>query len=467
MISGKAVSIGTTDLPGASARQAVAGLSLSILLASLGTSIANVGLPTLAIAFDASFQQVQWVVLAYLLATTSLVVGVGRLGDIFGRRKLLLAGIALYTAASILCGVAPDFTMLIAARALQGLGAALMLALAMALVADTVPKEQTGRVMGLLGTMSAVGTALGPSLGGGLIAAFGWPALFFVGTPLGIFAFFFVRRAIPADRRTESKQRPVFNTTGTVLLAVALAAYALAMTVGRGDFGVLNASLLAAAAIGFGAFLAVEARSKSPLIAPALLRDRVLAPSLAANALVSTVMMATLVVGPFYLSRALGLDETLTGLVMSVGPAISILCGIPAGRIVDRFGTSSVIVVGLALMATGAFALSLIPADLGVAGYVVAIAVLTPGYQLFQAANNTATLKGIASERRGVVSGMLALSRNLGLVTGASVLGAIFAFASSLVGTASAMQVTFAVAGALVLVAIAVVLATRPKGRVG
>lgn len=141
-------------------RWALASLSLSMLLSSLGTSIANVGLPTLAQAFGASFQQVQWVVLAYLLAITTLVVSVGRLGDLLGRKRLLLGGIALFTLASIACGLAPSLEWLIAARAAQGLGAATMMALTMAFVGHTVPKEKTGSAMGLLGTLSAVGTAL-------------------------------------------------------------------------------------------------------------------------------------------------------------------------------------------------------------------------------------------------------------------------------------------------------------------
>jgi MFS family permease len=131
-----------------SVRWALAGLSLAMLLSSLGTSIANVGLPTLAQAFDASFQQVQWIVLAYLLAITILIVSVGRLGDITGRRRLLLAGIVLFTLASVLCSIAPTLWLLIAARAAQGLGAAVMMALAMAFVGETVPTEKTGSAMG-------------------------------------------------------------------------------------------------------------------------------------------------------------------------------------------------------------------------------------------------------------------------------------------------------------------------------
>lgn len=156
-----------------SSRAALVSLSLSMLLASLGTSIANVGLPNLAQVFDASFHAVQWVVLAYLLAITAVIVSAGRLGDRFGRKRVLLAGLLLFAVACALCASAPSLDWLIAARALQGLGAASMMAMTLGLVGDTVTKARTGRVMGLLGTMSAVGTAIGPSVGGVLLSLWG------------------------------------------------------------------------------------------------------------------------------------------------------------------------------------------------------------------------------------------------------------------------------------------------------
>ncbi|MFJ3461675.1 MFS transporter [Achromobacter spanius] len=140
-------------------------LSLSMLLASLGTSIANVGLPAFAQAFGAPFQSVQWVVLAYLLAITTAVVSAGRLGDLIGRRRLMLGGIAWFTAASVLCAAAPGLWTLVAARAAQGLGAAVLMTLAMAFAGEATQKGRSGSAMGLLGTMSAAGTALGPTPG--------------------------------------------------------------------------------------------------------------------------------------------------------------------------------------------------------------------------------------------------------------------------------------------------------------
>ncbi|TXT36295.1 MAG: major facilitator transporter [Comamonadaceae bacterium] len=458
-----------------SIRWALASLSLSMLLSSLGTSIANVGLPTLAQAFNATFQQVQWIILAYLLVITTLIVSVGRLGDLTGRRRLLLAGISVFTLASILCGVAPTLWLLIAARAVQGLGAAIMMALTMAFVAETVPKAKAGSAMGLLGTMSAVGTALGPSLGGVLIAGIGWPALFLVNVPLGILTFVLAYRYLPIDCPRPKTGRARFDFCGTLLLTLSLAAYALAMTMGRGSFGAINQALLLTAAFGIGLFMHVESKAESPLIRLVMFREHGLRASLATNLLVATVMMATLVVGPFYLSRALGLSAALVGLVLSIGPVISALSGVPSGRIVDRWGAPRMTLVGLIAIAAGSIALSMLPTIFGMAGYIAAIAILTPGYQLFQAANNTAVMSDIPADQRGLISGLLTLSRNLGLLSGASVMGAVFAFASTTTdittaqpeAVATGMQITFIIAAALIVLALAIVvgsraLATRP-----
>ncbi|WP_329463687.1 MFS transporter [Streptomyces sp. NBC_01431] len=457
-----------------SVRWVLAGLSLSHLLSSLGTSIANVGLPTLARAFDASFQQVQWIVLAYLLAITTLIVGVGRLGDLTGRRRLLLAGIVLFTVASVLCGAAPTLRLLIAARAAQGLGAAVMMALTMAFVGETVPKARTGRAMGLLGTMSAIGTALGPSLGGVLLSGLGWRAIFLVNVPLGLVTFVLAHRHLPVDRREPgTAPAAAFDRMGTLLLALTLAAYALAMTLGHGSFGPLNAALLVAAALGAGLFVRAEQRATSPLIRPAMFRDRALSTSLAMSTLVSTVMMATLVVGPFYLARTLRLGESLVGLVLSAGPLVAALTGVPAGRVADRFGAYRTTVAGLVVIATGSVLLAVTPTTSGVLGYVGPIVVITAGYAVFQTANNTAVMADVRPDRRGVTSGMLNLSRNLGLITGTSAMGAVFALASATTdvttagsgAVATGMRVTFAVAAALILAAVALAATSRSLTR--
>lgn len=454
------------------ARWALGGLSLCMLMPSLDTSIANAGLPALARAFGASFPATQWIVLSYLLAITALIVGAGRLGDLVGRRRLLLWGVGIFTAASLLCGLAPSLGLLVTARAAQGLGAAVMMALTVAFVGDTVPKARTGAAMGLLGSMSAIGTTLGPPLGGLLIAGLGWRWIFLVNAPIGIVTWALAYH-LPADRRPEPADRADFDIKGALLLTATLVAYALAMTTGRGHFGPANAVLLAAGAAGAGLFLWAEARAVSPLVRLAMFRDPVLSAGLAMGALVSTVMMATLVVGPFYLSRGLGLDTALVGLALSAGPLVAAMSGVPAGRLVDRLGARRMTLIGLMGMGGGAGVLALASEQLGVAGYVAPIVAMTAGYALFQAANNTVIMRGVGPDQRGVVSGLMSLSRNLGLITGTSAMGAVFAAASATSdimaaqpgAVAAGMRTTFAAAAGLVVVAITVAAGSHALAR--
>jgi MFS family permease len=182
-------------------------------------------------------------------------------------------------------------------------------------------------------------------------------------------------------------------------------------------------------------------------------------------------MMATLVVGPFYLSRALGLETALVGLALSAGPLVAALAGVPAGRVVDRFGARRMTIVGLVGIAGGSSVLSMTPVRFGIAGYIAPVVVITASYALFQAANNTAVMTDIRPDRRGVISGMLNLSRNLGLITGASVLGAVFALASATsdittappAAVAAGMRITFAVAASLIAVALATAAGTHRR----
>lgn len=448
-------------------RLRLAALSLAMLLPSLGTSIANVALPTLAASFHAPIQDVQWVVISYLLAVTTLIVGAGRLGDMLGRRRVLLFGIGIFAVASACGAVASNLWWLVAIRGVQGLGAAIMMSLTVASVSDMVPKNRTGSAMGLLGTVSAMGTALGPSLGGLLINAFGWPAVFAFMAMAGAIAFVFGARVFPADSAKEPK-RFTYDFAGTILLALSLGAFALSTTLGGAAPGLTNAGLAVVAVIGLVTFVAIEARAAIPLVQLALLRDRALSAGLVSMGLVSTIMMATLVVGPFYLSGVLGLSPVQTGLAMSVGPGVSALTGVPAGRLVDRFGEATVTYSGLLGVVLGSALMMMLPGAFGVAGYIGGLAIITAGYALFQAANTTAAMNGATSESRGVTSALLGLSRNLGLITGASAMGAVFAFGSKGeglfglgTGGGAGLQLTFAVAIVLASAALCLALLGR------
>jgi MFS family permease len=449
-------------------RTSIVGLAVAMMVGSLGVSLPYVALPALSEAFGVSLQAVQWIVTGYLLSVTTLVVGAGRVGDIFGPRTVLLAGLTLFTVATLICAVAPTFWMLIVGRAAQGVGAAALMALTLVIARQTVPKDAVGRLMGLLGTMSAIGTALGPTMGGVLTAQFGWRAIFLALIPLSLLSLALVFLTLPPPAVAKGRATSVFDAAGTILLGLSVGFYALALSGVNGGWS--SSGLFSIALVGIGAFVLVERRAATPLVQLTMMRDAKLITSLFSNMLTSTVMMATLVVGPFYLSRGLGLDVAAVGLVVSIGPIIAAISGFPAGLIVDKFGTRTVLVAGLAQVLAGCIGLALLSRSFGVTGYVAAIAVLTSGYQLFLAANNTVVMLGAREEQRGVISGMLILSRNLGLSTGASLMGGIFASLVDVAGlnnpaiVAKGMSVTFAFASALILLALVMVIFGRRSG---
>lgn len=440
-------------------------LAGATLLASLGISIVTVALPALARAFSAPVSSVQAVVLAYLVSVTVAITLVGKLGDIIGHRRMLMAGLILFSLASLLCAAAPTLGVLIAGRAIQGLGGAVLLALPLSIARDVVPKDRLGSAMGLIGTVSAIGTALGPSLGGVLIAELGWRAAFVLLAGSGAATWALAVWTIPASPSRPIAAAKSLDWIGAAALAATLVLYALATLGGKTGMAMDSRMLLALAFAALGLFIFIESRAAAPLVPIALLREPKTGVALAMNLLVSTVMMATLVVGPFFLAFGLGLNEAQTGLVMAMGPLAAAFSGVRAGRMTDRFGARNTLILGLVQTTAGLICLAYAPRFFGVAGYVIALIMLTPGFQLFLAANNTAVMSQAPDTQRGMLSGLLGLSRNLGFMTGASVMSGLFAQVIGPQGVAGATPhdvahaFTLTFLGAVGLSAVAVVLA--------
>ncbi|MFN3844327.1 MAG: MFS transporter [Paracoccaceae bacterium] len=436
----------------------LAALSLAMLLPSLGTSITNVALPEFSRVFDATMPEVQWVVIAYLIAVTSCVLGAGRMGDAYGRRRFLLAGMALFVAATAASAFAPGLWVLVALRAVQGVGASAMMALTVAMVGDMVPKERTGSVIGLLGTVSAIGTAVGPTLGGFLLSQFGWPALFAALASVGVLAYAMGAAYVPQDAPRNGEPNPV-QATSMLLFALALALVCISLTVGSALSAISLMTLATLVAASIAAFVAHERAATVPLLRFALLRDQSLSSGLIGMLLISSIVMTTLVVGPFHLSQTLGLSPLQTGLVMSVGPLVAALSGFPAGRLVDVLGTTKVTNLGLFLLVIGSGTMAALPLAAEVFGYASGLALITSGYALFQAANTTALMKAAPSDRKGMTSALIGLARNLGFVLGSSAMGTLFGLIRQIAADADgtpngalALRVTFVVATALALV---------------
>lgn len=435
-------------------------LAMATLTASMGISVASVLLPTLTHNFSATVSDVQWVVLVYLMSVTMMIVSAGQLGDLFGHRRVLVSGLLVFVAASLLSAMATSLAQLIAGRALQGLGGAILIALPMSIARDMVPTKQLGTAMGILGTTSAVGTALGPSLGGILLFWSDWRMAFWLLAGFAGIALALSITSLPRASEQKTASFRQMDFPGTFVLAIALAAYALATSGGASGIPTSPGLLIVIALITITLFVIIETRTSSPLVPMTLLQDRRTGLAFLMNLLVGTVMMSTLVVGPFYLAFSMGLNEALVGLVMAVGPVVAALSGIPAGQLTDRLGAKRVMLIGLVQTISGLLCLAFLPRYFGVGGYLIALILLTPAFQLFLAANNTAVLVDASKEQRGRISGLLGLSRNLGLMTGASAMPALFVVflgtgdvsRAGITKIADAFSMTFAIAAALALI---------------
>jgi EmrB/QacA subfamily drug resistance transporter len=373
---------------------AIAGIAISLFMMNLDTSIVSVGLPTMIKSLNTTFASAQWFVLAYLLVLTALITAAGRLGDIVGKKKLYLAGIVIFTIASLLCGIANSAALFILFRGLQGLGAALILALSMAIATELTPKRQLGKTMGVLSTITALGIASGPTIGGILLSTFGWQSMFLVNVPFGIVAYGLGHKYITSS--TIKKRTPI-DWVGIMLLAVTLSCYCFGMTMieKSGLDNPILLTLLAVTVTGLFVFIQFEKRIAHPLINVAIFKNRLISKNLVTTVLVYTVIITTVILPPFYLLKAANYSLVQVGLIMSFGPLLTVALSIYAGKIADRYGAKNV---------------------------------------MFYAPNNTVVMEVAPADQRGLLSGFLSLSRILGQITGTTAMGVIFAVLSGVSG---------------------------------
>jgi len=400
----------------------LAAVMAGAVLGPIDASIVNVVLPTLASAFSASLAAVQWVPMAYLLASGSLVLVFGRLGDLRGHRRVFLAGLLGFVAASLLCAAAPTVGALVAFRALQGVAAAAMMSVPLAILTATFPPAQRGKAIGLFAASISVGLAVGPSLGGFLAATFGWRSAFLVNLPLGLAAWAYARRVLPRVPLRPGR----LDLPGAAAALGALVAFLLFLN--RAQVEGLSARtaplILAAAACG-AAFVRLERRAAEPMVALPILGNRRVA--LGASAAVLNFMSQYVVVflTPFLLSRLLGAGPGRVGLVLTAFP-LAVLCVAPfAGALSDRVGSALPATAGALVSAAACAFLAAMPAGAGAGDVAWRLALFGAGTGLFQSPNNSAVMGSAPRAHLGVVGSLLGTARTLGMVLGVAAAGAV------------------------------------------
>jgi EmrB/QacA subfamily drug resistance transporter len=376
-------------------------------------------------ALQTTFAHIQWVILGYLLVLTSLVLGVGRLGDMFSKKKLYLAGLAVFSLSSLLCGLAPGVGWLIGFRIFQGLGAVMMQALGVAIVTEIFPVSERGRALGIIGAVVSIGLSFGPALGGVLISLAGWRSIFLVNVPIGLTAALIISRHLPLLPPQRSGQR--FDYIGATLLMITLLSYALGMTLserfGFGHLGIQILLILAAACL--CAFIGAECYISQPMIELRLFRD----PLFSCNLLMGFavfISLSGLFLIPFFLELVKGCETLIMGLIMMVVPLSMGLLAPVAGLLSDRFGSRGISFGGLLLAFLGYLALSTIDQHISLGRYILYVIPLGLGLGLFLSPNNSAIMGAVSRERLGVASGLMTLSRTLGQTTGLPIMSTIF-----------------------------------------
>jgi EmrB/QacA subfamily drug resistance transporter len=450
-------------------------LMAGTFLAPLDSSIVNIALPAIAEHFDATLTAVSWVATAYLLTNASLVLTMGRLGDIQGLKKVYMAGFAVFAVGSLVCALAWSLPALIAARVVQAVGASMMFATGPALVTRTFAPNRRGWALGWLSLSVSAGLILGPVLGGFLLSAFGWQSIFLINIPLAVAVIVAARRMLPDD----CPEPEPFDIWGAITAGAALSALLLGMSQidsqGLGSGFVLGA--FATSIVLAALFIWIESRTSHPMVDLTLFRSKRFAAGIAAPVLTYMALFAVTFTMPFYLLSARGIEPAIAGLILTSTAAAMAIFAPLAGRLSDRVGSRGLATVGLVWMSISLAAMSFLQTDTSLWVVVALLFSLGVGVSSFMTPNSAAVLRATPRARVGVGSALIGEARSVGMALGIGVTAAVIA--SGLAGAdlldstgalspadaelfVSAMGPAFMVAAAISLVAAAISWARGP-----
>lgn len=398
-------------------------VGLGTVAAPLDTAV-NIAFPRITHAFALAVEDIRWVVIAYVLTYSSLMLISGKLGDLLGYRLIFRLGLGVSAAGFVACSLAPTYGLLLLGRILQGIGIALTLSCGPALATSLFDESQRTRALGAYAAISAVGSALGPLVGGLLIERWDWNAVFWFRAPLVLVALA-LSGLIPAASKQRSTRR--FDAVGAALLVTWMSALLLALSVPSQRFGTalpLGLALLALA--GFAAFLIREARHPEPIIRPSLFRDIDFTIMNAASVAVHFATFSVLLLVPYYLVQVAGLDVARGGAVLAIGAGGMVVGSWLAGRLAARANIGRLALAGVALGGAGLWGTSAWTAETGFVVMGLALLVQGIGVGLFQVAYADLVTATLPLEQRGVAGSLTMVTRTIGIVGGATGLSAAF-----------------------------------------
>jgi EmrB/QacA subfamily drug resistance transporter len=397
---------------------------LGSIMGPLDASIVNTVIPSITTFFHAEISIAQWVLTVYVLTISCLILLYGRLGDMLGHKKIFLYGLAAFTVISVLCGLSQSIWMLIAFRALQGLAAGMMMAVGYAIITAAFPATERGKALGIYAISIAVGLSLGPTLGGLIAEYLSWRYVFFVNVPIGICALLWGYRVIPQGVKKAGQRLDLFGALIAFVFLLSLLLYA-----NRGQawgwLSLVSISLLAVVVLSGILFISVERKSEQPMLNLALFSNRVFSFA-SLSALLSFMSLYALVfLTPFYLTFVLHYSVLKVGLVMAAGPIAILLVAPLSGTASDRIGVRGLACCGMIIAAFGLFFLSGLKESSDAFDVIWRLSVVGVGMGMFQSPNNSAVMGSAPVTHLGIASGILAAMRNVGMVLGIAVAGAV------------------------------------------
>lgn len=401
-------------------------IGIGTFMSALDGSVVNTILPVISGNFSSQVAEIQWVITVYMLVVSGLLLSFGRLGDLRGHKVVYVAGFAVFVASSALCGLATSVPALIGFRAVQALGAAMLMANSPAILTKNFPAVQRGQALGLQATMTYLGLTAGPSLGGWLAQSISWRWVFYINLPVGLFAIWLSLRHIPSDKGSENPER--FDLLGAGAFMAGLVMLLLALNQGhaQGWLSPQILALLAASVVLLSVFVYHERRSAHPMLDLNLFKSRVFSTSVSSAIFNYICVYSILFLLPFYLIQGRGFNPAQAGLLLTSQPIVMAIVAPISGTLSDRIGPRLLTTSGMFILAAGLFLLSRLGPDSTYIEMMSGLGAAGLGIGIFISPNNSALMGAAPRHRQGIAAGILATSRNVGMVLGVGLAGAVY-----------------------------------------
>ena len=390
---------------------------MSTFMSALDGSIVNVALPKMAKALNVTTSSIQLVAISYLIVIAGTVLIFGRLGDMLGKAKMFKFGMGLFTFGSLLCGITSSFPVLIMARVVQAIGAAGTMANNQGIITEIFPPNERGKALGFLGTSVALGSLVGPGLGGLIVGAASWEFIFLINVPIGIIALFYAIKLLPKGRKTVQGK---MDGIGAILFMFTIVPLFVALSEGLNS-GFTDPIILtgfAASIISFIAFILVEKKKENPLLQLQIFSNKLFSLSIFCGFITFVAIFCNNIILPFYLQDVMSYTPQHTGLILMVYPLLLTVVAPISGALSDKIGSEVLTFIGLVLISLGLILMSILNVDSTVLTMIIFIGIMSIGMGLFQSPNNSLIMSTVPKDKLGIAGSVNALVRNLGMVCG-------------------------------------------------